>query len=185
MDVIERESFKLLLLMYKEDLAKVKQVLDAIQIVRNHIVTTVSTNNIVYIDDKTTVYQMLVALMKRLAPTDYARKLVLTHKYNTLKTYSKREDIETWLKDWETVYTDGRKLGILEVADERSLFDFTHAISSVDDGYASTQEYFINQKVKKSEELLELYDLVEDFHNHYQRIEALKSSSSHSAFAAL
>src|SRR5438067_8113837 len=75
MDAVERESFKLLLLMYKEDLAEAKQVLDAIQIVRNYIVTTVSTNNIVYIDDKTTEYQMLVALKKRLAPTEYARRL--------------------------------------------------------------------------------------------------------------
>ena len=59
----------------------------------------VSTNNIVYINDKTIVYQMLVTLKKWLAPTDYTRKLELTHKYNTLKIYSKREDIETWLKD--------------------------------------------------------------------------------------
>jgi hypothetical protein len=42
---------------------------------------------------------MLAALKKRLAPTDYARKLDLAHKYNKLKTYSKRDDLEKWLKD--------------------------------------------------------------------------------------
>jgi hypothetical protein len=181
----EKETFKLLLSMYKEDLAIAKQVLDTIQTVRNHIVTTVSTTNIVYINDKTTVYQMLVALKKRLAPTDYARKLDLAHKYNKLKKFSKKEDIEKWLKDWETTYTDGKKLNIPEVADERSLFDFTHAVSAIDSGYASTQEYFINQKIRKSETLPELYDLVEDFRNHYRRTEALKPSYSHSAFATL
>src|SRR5277367_4574206 len=125
---------------------------------------------------------MLIALKKRLAPTDYARKLELARKYNKLKTYSKRE---RWLKDKEVTYTDGRKLKIPEVADDRSLFDFTHAISSIDSRYASTQEYFINQKVKNSEKLPELYELVEDFRNHYRRIEALKPSSSHSGFATL
>ena len=181
--VQEKESLKLLLAIYKEELANTKHIFNTIQTVRNHIVTTVSTHNIVYINDKNTVYQMLVALKKRLAPTDYARKLELAYKYNKLKTYSKREDVEKWLKDWETTFTDGKKLKIPEVADERSLFDFTHAISVIDSGYASTQEYFINQKARNSEKLPELYNLVEDFRNHYRRTEALKSTSSYSAFA--
>ena len=184
LDAAEKETYKLLLTVYKEDLAIAKQVLDTIQAVRKHIVTTVSANNITYIDGKPTVYQMLVALKKRLAPTDYARKLDLGRKYNKLKTYSKRESVEKWLKDWETTFTDGKKLKIPEVADERSLFDFTHAVSAIDSGYASTQEYFINQKARNSEKLPELYDLVEDFRNHYRRTEAFKQSSSHSAFAA-
>ena len=87
---------------------------------------------------------MLVALKKRLAPTDYARKLELAQKYNKLKTYLKREDVEKWLKDWEITFTNGKKLKIPEVADERPLFDFTHAILAIDSRYASTQEYFIN-----------------------------------------
>src|SRR4030081_3639738 len=43
LDLAERETFKLLLSMYKEDLAIAKQVLDTIQAVQKHIVTTVST----------------------------------------------------------------------------------------------------------------------------------------------
>jgi hypothetical protein len=42
---------------------------------------------------------MLVALKKRLTLMDYARKLEVVHKYNKLKTYSKRENVEKWLKD--------------------------------------------------------------------------------------
>src|SRR5436190_19852324 len=80
---------------------------------------------------------------------------------------------------------DRKKLSIPEVADERSLFDFTHAISIIDSGYATTQEYFLTQKVKTREPLPELYNLVEDFRNHYQWSEALKPSSSHSGFATL
>lgn len=183
LDPTEKETFKILLSVYKEDLAKANKVLDTIQAVRTYIVKTVSTKNITYIDDKTTVYQMLVALKKRLAPTDYAQKLDVVQKYNKLKTYSKEEDVEKWLEDWETIYTNGKKLNIPEVADERPLFDFTHAVSVIDSGYSSTQEYFINLKIKNSETLPELFDLVEDFRNHYRRTDALKTSASHSAFS--
>jgi len=138
LDQAEKESFKILLSMYKEELAVSKQVLDIIQAVRTHIVATVSMKNITYINGKTTVYQMLVALKKRLAPTDYARQLELASKYNKLKSYSKREDVEKWLKDWEIIYTDGIKHNIPEVSSNRSLFDFTHAVSSIDSGFSST-----------------------------------------------
>src|SRR5271155_1631553 len=90
----ELDMYKVLLTEYREDLATVKQVLDTLQTVRNHVVTTISVTNVVYIKDKTTVYQMLVALKKRLAPTDYARKLEVVRRYNKLKSYSKRETVE-------------------------------------------------------------------------------------------
>jgi predicted O-linked N-acetylglucosamine transferase (SPINDLY family) len=138
LDPAEKESFKILLSMYKEDLATSKQVLDTIQTVRTHIAATVSTRNIVYITSKTTVYQMLAALKKRLSPTDYARQLELIQKYTKLKTYSKRDDVEKWLKDWEITYTNGKKLNVLEFTNNRSLFDFTHAVSSIDSGFSST-----------------------------------------------
>jgi hypothetical protein len=90
----ELDTYKVMLAEYREDLTTVKQVLDTLQTVQNHVVTTVSIINIVYIKDKSTVYQMLVALKKRLALTDYARKLEVVHKYNKLKTFSKRENVE-------------------------------------------------------------------------------------------
>jgi hypothetical protein len=99
LDLAEKETYKLLLTVYKEDLAIAKQVLDTIQAVQKHIVTTVSASNIIYINNKTLVYQMLVALKKRLAPTNYTRKLDLARKYNKLKIFTKREDVEKWLKD--------------------------------------------------------------------------------------
>ena len=130
--------YKVLLTEYRKDLATVKQVLDTLQIVQNHIVTTISISNVVYIIDKSTVYQMLVALKKRFALTDYAQKLEVVYKYNKLKTYSKRENVEKWLKDWETTYADGRKLNIPEVSEGRSQVDFATAISAIDSGYASS-----------------------------------------------
>ena len=42
---------------------------------------------------------MLVELKKQLAPTDYAQKLDLANKYNKLKKFSKRENLENWLNN--------------------------------------------------------------------------------------
>jgi hypothetical protein len=179
----ELDMYKVMLAEYREDLATVKQVLDTLQTVRNHVVTTISVTNVVYIKNKSTVYQMLVALKKRLAPTDYARKLEVVHKYNKLKTFSKRENVEKWLKDWETTYADGKELDIPEVSGERPLMDFTTAISAIDPGYGSSQEYFLNRTIKKNEDLPELYELIEDFRNHQRKTEALQMSESHSAFS--
>ncbi len=72
LDTTKKETLKLSLAMYKEDLANTNKIFDTIQSICKHIVTMVSTRNIIYINDKTTVYQMLAALKKCLAPTDYA-----------------------------------------------------------------------------------------------------------------
>ena len=111
---------------------------------------------------------MLQELKKRLAPTDYARKMDTVLQYNKLKTFSKQENIGKWLKEWEVTFTDAVTLKIPEVEGERPLFNFTHVITVIDAGFASTQEYFINQKINKGEALPDIYSLIEDFHNHYR-----------------
>ncbi len=72
LDTTEKKMLKLSLAMYKEDFTNTNKTLDTIQAIYKHIVTMVSTCNIIYINNKTMVYQMLVTLKKHLAPTDYA-----------------------------------------------------------------------------------------------------------------
>src|SRR5208282_3652365 len=125
---------------------------------------------------------MLIALNKRLAPTDQARKIQLANQYAKLKKYNKSEPIEQWLQNWEKTYADAVALNLPDVADDRSLFDFTQAIRPIDAAFASTQDFYITQKTKSGESM-DLYDLIEDFRNHYRRTEAYKPTGSHSAFA--
>lgn len=110
---------------------------------------------------------MLVALKKQLAPTDYTRKLELVYKYNKLKTFLKKEDVEKQLKDQEVTYIDRKELDILKVVDNRPLFDFIYTILLINSRFVLTQEYFINQKARKLETLLDLYNLIKDFCNYY------------------
>jgi Mg2+ and Co2+ transporter CorA len=77
----ERDLYKLMLADYKEDQLINKQIRDAIQRILNHIVTTVSKENLYIIKDLSLVHTMLVELKRRLAPKDQARKLEVIDQY--------------------------------------------------------------------------------------------------------
>ena len=112
LDPDERELYKLLLVQHKEHSAKVTKTLEALNGVRKHLITTVAIDNLVYIRGKSTAYQMLQELKKCLAPTDYAGKMETVLRYNKLKTFSKQENVEKWLKEWE-VTCHGTNLHIM------------------------------------------------------------------------
>ena len=160
----EREVYKLLYNEYKDNLSLVKQQIESLRQIRNHIVTSISKDNITYLKDKATIYDMLVTLKKRLAPTNNARKIEVTTKYSKLKIFNKKIDLEVWCRNWETTYTDVVRLNLLEVVEDRSQYDFTTAIAAVDESYVTTQQFYLRQATKTSITLT-LYDLVEDFWN--------------------
>jgi hypothetical protein len=175
LDTDRRGLYELMLQEYCEELSQVNKTLETISRVRSYIVSSVSVKNIVYIEGATTVYQMLVALQKRLAPTDKTKKIQLKNRYNKLKKFRKNGSIEQWLETWERTYTEAKALRLLDVANERPLFDFIQAISSIDPGFASVQEYSVSEKLSEGK-AIDLYDLIENFRNHHRRMEALKSS---------
>ena len=90
----ERDIYKLLYNEYKEDLSIAKQEIDILNTIRNHIVTTVNMEIIVYIESKETIHETLVALKKRLAPTDEARRLEVIDKYQRLRIFDRQTDVE-------------------------------------------------------------------------------------------
>src|SRR5580700_1408737 len=75
LNVNERELYKLVFQDYRKELSQVSKIFDLIDRVRIYITNSVSLKNITYLEDTTTVYQMLLALKKRLAPTDEAKKI--------------------------------------------------------------------------------------------------------------
>ena len=95
----EREIFKLLYNEYKESLSLARQEMESLKTIRNQLVTSVSKDNIVYIETKDTIYEMLVALKKRLAPTDEARKLEIIDKYHRLQHFDQKTDVEEWCRE--------------------------------------------------------------------------------------
>ena len=56
--------------------------------------TSISKDNITYLKGKETIYNILVALKKRLALTNDARKIEVTTKYSKLRVFNKKIDLE-------------------------------------------------------------------------------------------
>lgn len=74
-----------------------------------------------------TAYEMMVKLKARFAPTDLSREKETILKYKKLQKPPKAKDVETWLQEWETVYTRASKLSLPDVANNRAVTDFIEA----------------------------------------------------------
>ena len=90
----EREMYKILRDEYRTKLARYERKRVALIDIKNHILSTVSRQNLSYILDKQTPWQILTALQKRLAPTDCARKIELTRRYFELKNPPQNQQID-------------------------------------------------------------------------------------------
>jgi hypothetical protein len=172
----ERDTYKVLYQTWKDDNARISSQLEALGKIQDHIINNISVDNIKIIQDKSTIYQMLVALKKHLAPTDRAKEYEITKRYAKLKSYNKSQPVEHWLDDWERTYSEGYIMGIPEVSGTRSLFDFAMAISSIDQSYGCTMEFDINRGIKHHE-IPQLTDLVEDYRNHWRRNQTSTSTT--------
>ena len=108
-----KEAFKFTYELWKDRMTLTTKTREVLASIQTHITKTVSTRNIIYIQDCMTIWQMLVALNKRLAPTTRARELEVLRRYTKLKLYSKRESPKQWLQSWEETYLEQRSLTCL------------------------------------------------------------------------
>jgi len=103
------------------------------------------------------------------APADDARKLQVATQYTRLKEAPKNQNYETWLQEWEKVYTECKELSLPEVDGDRSVEDFVYAVEPITPSWS---EYWKNgfQRLKwKKERLPSLFELVE-MHRNYRRM---------------
>jgi len=169
---------------YRAELEQYQKKRSALNTLSTQLIASVSRNNIPYIRDCKTTWAKLRELQKRLAPTDRARKIETLRQYQALQKPPKMQSIDKWLKDWEQMYTEAKKLNLAEVQDERPLFDFLNALKSVDSVYANTRNIEISDAVDSNRELPTLYDVIEKYRNYRRVNQALSTSkASHSAFA--
>ena len=76
------------------------QVLAALQDVAEYICTTVATNWILLIDEKTSLQEKVRALKAQLTPTDYASKILARERYRKAQNIG-RAKVDIWLQTWE------------------------------------------------------------------------------------
>src|SRR5271156_4223279 len=130
------------------------------------------------------MYDMLVTLKRRVAPTDRARKIELINRYQKLKKAPHSQNLETWLRQWEITYTECKELKLTEVDDDRPLYDFLNAITNVDAEFSKIWMIKIETKTQKGKELPDLHDLIEYFRNNRRLSTAQRRRGMHGAFNA-
>jgi hypothetical protein len=179
----EQSTFKLLHDEYRTELIIYERKRAALRDIKNYILTTIARQNLSFVIDQQTPYQMLTALKKRIAPTDRARKLDLARHYQDLGKAPRAQEQDKWLQSWEKIYTDAKLLELPEVLGEKSLYDFLLAIKGSDPSFADIQKMLLEDKIKENRALPTVYDLIESYRNHIRVSRATTKASSHTVFA--
>src|SRR6266850_194316 len=137
---------------------------EALGSLRAIIQSSVSEGNLVYTFGCDTVYDILVSLKTRFAPTTKARERQLIHQYQQLRKLSKTADIDEWLLKWETTYTQCKKFDLPDVQGSRAIYDFVDAADQIHSGFA---DYWINHlREIDDDRILSLYEIVQRFRDY-------------------
>jgi hypothetical protein len=82
----EREEFRFQREDYKTEFIRYQGQRDTLNNIKDIIIiTSVARQHLSYLENKTTVYQMLTTLKKRIAPTDRACKIKLARRYRDIQ----------------------------------------------------------------------------------------------------
>ena len=144
-----------------------------------HIQETVSTTYISWTYDCDTVYDMLVALQKRLKPKKNVRRRELIDKLIKLRDHPKTRQIDEWLHEYEKTYKEGVKEKIPDFDREYMVQGFLQATSKLNPEFAT---YYEMTLIRHPEEELDLYDLVDAF-RHHRALRSLRDEESIDLFA--
>ena len=121
-----------------------------------------------------TAHDMLIDLKNRMIPTDQARKHDLAAHYHHLKKTPKTQHIKTWLQEWEKNYTDCKTLNLSDIAENKTLHDFLHAVLSLTSEFSDMWRIQIWKKQNKKKNLSDLYKIIEFFQDNHQLVVAQK-----------
>jgi hypothetical protein len=132
----EKEQLRQLQADYNYDRKEYDRKRKALADIRIRIVESLKRDYISYTHRCESVYDLLVKLKERIAPTDKIRERELIEQYKTACKPPKAQGIEQWIQKWEKTYDDCLVVNIPEVQGSRPLFDFVQAISGVSTGFA-------------------------------------------------
>jgi hypothetical protein len=129
---------------------------------------------------------MLIEIKKRCTVINHIREIELSQEYARQKKTPKSKDLNTWIDTWEVLYQKYKTANIVEVAQDRPVFDFLTAIRPLASSFADIWLELYQARKLKGEALPELPEVVEMFRNHQRLVDTQTSASktSRAAFAA-
>jgi hypothetical protein len=180
----EKDKLKLLRYDFKHQPTLYERQDAALASLRLFIQETISRTFLPYTFNCNTPYDILVALRRRIAPTDKARKLELTQRYQKLKSSPRAQNVDTWLQQWERTYTECKDLNLAVVADEQPVYDFLQAVADISPEFSNVWMVNLQTQEADGEPLPDFYRIVELFRNHQRLSNAQKGRASQSTFTA-
>jgi hypothetical protein len=94
-DLIENQRRDLAMMRedYKKNLRTYRERIDALKILNTFVLISMNRTNLIYLRDKTMIFQKLLALKKRLASINRIRELEIDRKYKNLLRVSKHQQL--------------------------------------------------------------------------------------------
>jgi reverse transcriptase-like protein/Pol polyprotein/gag-pre-integrase-like protein len=162
LDEDEKDEYKSLKKRYNLLVTKYETRKRGLGTIRTKVQETVTRSNLQYTFRKDSPYDMLVALRDRYAPSDATRTRELKLKYEKVKTSTpNRESIDDWLQKWEVVYTECLDLGISDVLENASVWDFVRAVDRIQPEFANI--WIDKLLTLPSTDIPDLYKIVHNF----------------------
>ncbi len=127
LSITKRHDLFILRKNYKKLLRTYKEKIDALKILDLFVLISIDQMNLLYLKNKMTLFQKLLALKKGLASIDQIRKLEIIRRYKNLLRVFKHQQLNHWLLNWEKIYAKTIRLNIFDVRDHRCLCDFLNA----------------------------------------------------------
>ena len=184
LDEGEKEELRALRKQYDRAYKRYEKEEAALKSLRTYIISTISRDYIDYTFEGNTVYDVLVSLKQAVAPTDDARKVDLATQYLKMKKAPKSQNIEKWLREWEKVYNDCKKVKLPEVDGDRPVKDFVYAVESASSGWSEYWKNKLQNLKRKKESLPTLRVIIEVYRNHRRLESAQNARSQDGSYAA-
>src|SRR5256714_8466395 len=127
---------------------------------------------------------MLIEIKKRCTVINHIREIELGQEYAKQKKTPKNKDLNTWVDDWEVLYQKCKTANIIEVAQDRPVFDFLAAIRPLAPSFADVWLELYQARKLKGEALPELPEVTEMFRNHRRLVDTQTSTSGTNQVAA-
>ena len=87
----------------------------------------------------------MCSLKDQFKPIDRARETQVTMAYQRLKQTPRSTDIETWLDNWELVYSEAEEINLPEINGDRPLYDFLFTVKPLDAAFSAANLNVLQQ----------------------------------------
>ncbi len=193
-NIIENQRRDLVVLRenHKRNLRMYRKRIEALNILDLFILTFIDRTNLLYLRNKTTMFQKLLIFKKRLTSIDRIRKLEIVRRYKNLLRVFKHQQLNHWLLNWEKIYAKTIRLNILDVQNHRCLYDFLNALRTINVAFVIDKKTILNYEVQQEKKSSFILDFLKEFRNHlrivktlFNQIDHTDKKANHSTFATL